>query len=80
MPRMRTIPAAIRFLKAQDPDSYANEWWLRGLVHSGMLPCHHAGKRILINLDALEAYLANPPAQPAEVETTYGKIRRLADR
>ena len=77
MVRMRTIPEAIKALKAQDPDSYANEWWLRGLVHSGQLPCHHAGKRVLINLDALEAYLANPPAPAAEPEMTTGKIRKI---
>lgn len=75
MTRMRTIAQTIAHFRAQDPDTYINEWYLRGLVKGGAIPCHKAGRRILINLDALEAYLANPPAENCEIDS-YGKIRR----
>lgn len=77
MTRMRTIPQTIDYFKALDPESYINEWYLRGLVKSGALPCHKAGKRFLINLDALEDYLSNPPAELVEIPS-YGKIRKIS--
>ena len=74
--RMRTIPAAIDYFKAQDPKTYINEWYLRGLVKSGVFPCHKAGKRILVNLDALEQYLLNPPVENNNLKD-FRKIRRI---
>ncbi|MEA4888689.1 MAG: DNA-binding protein [Clostridiaceae bacterium] len=79
LPRMRTIPQIAKLFKSKDPDTYINEWYLRGLVKSGTFPCHMAGKRTLICLDALETYLANPPVEPV-TEPTYGKIRRISER
>ena len=74
--RIRTIRNAIKCIRAIDPASSISEWALRGLVKSGRLPHTDIGNRQLIDLDALEDFLANPPAQPVEVET-YGKIRRI---
>lgn len=77
--RMRTVPETVAYFKAQDPGSYVNEWWLRGLIQSGAIPYHRAGKRFLLNLDALETYLDNPPVVHEEIPT-YGKIRRISGR
>jgi len=75
--RMRTIPQAIEYLKEKDPDSCVNEWWLRTQLKRGAFPYHKAGKRFLIDLDALEQFLANPPAEKPE-EDTQTKIRRVS--
>jgi hypothetical protein len=45
----------------QDPDTALNEWWLRHQIKLGLIPCHRAGKRFLVDLDALERYLSAPP-------------------
>lgn len=77
MARMRSIKSTIDYLKTNDPDTAVTEFWLRGLLHSGAVPYHKAGKRFLINLDALEQFLANPPAEKPE-EDIQTKIRRVS--
>lgn len=79
MARMRGIKATIDYLKNQDPDTAVTEFWLRGILNSGAVPYHKAGKRFLVNLDALEAYLANPPVQMTE-EVEPPRIRRVPYR
>lgn len=78
MARMRTISATIEHLKNLDPDTAVTEFWLRGLLASGAVPYHKAGKKFLVNLDALETYLANPPVTNIDDSIDYGfrKIRR----
>lgn len=77
MIRMRTIAQAVEHFKAQDPDTCLTEWYIRGLVKRGVVPCHKAGnKKYLVNLDALEAYLASPPAEEPHLHLN-GRIRRV---
>lgn len=76
MTRMRTIQQTIDYLKAQDADTAVTEYWLRGLLASGVIPYHKAGKKFLVNLDALEQYLAKPPEEPV-IESGEGKIRQI---
>lgn len=40
MIRMRTISQTVEYFKAQDPDTYVNEWYLRGLLKQGAFPYH----------------------------------------
>ncbi|AFM41948.1 hypothetical protein Desaci_3040 [Desulfosporosinus acidiphilus SJ4] len=63
MARIRTIKQAVQSIKEQDPESCISEWWVRQLVKSGKLKCHMAGNRYLIDMDLLEDYLKNPPAE-----------------
>ena len=79
MPRMRTISQTVQYLKQQDPDTAIGDYWLRQKIKSGELKYHIAGhSRYLIDLDYLEAYLSNPPAEvKAESVSEYGKIRRI---
>ena len=60
IPRMRTVSEAARELKKVDPSTAVTEYHIRRLVLSGKLPKIKAGKKYLINLDALIAYLASP--------------------
>jgi hypothetical protein len=75
-PRLRTIPQTILYFKTKDPETYVNETYLRGLINSGAIPYHRAGKRFLINLSVLEDYFDNPKANPEPVPT-HGKIRQI---
>ena len=76
LPRMRTIA------KALEENTALTQNQLRKLVKSGAIPCVHAGRHTLINLDILIAYLASDEYQlgePAKPAREYGKIRRIAE-
>jgi hypothetical protein len=75
--RIRSIPKAIEAIKAQDPQSYINETYLRGLLRDGKIPYHKAGKRFLVDIDLLIAYMVTPSENQKEAEETDCKIRRV---
>jgi hypothetical protein len=77
VPRMRTIPATIEYLKAEDPGTSITAFWVRKMVLSGQLPSHKAGSRYLINLDWLLSYLETPPVSAAPEPELRGQIRRV---
>ena len=59
MARIRTIPKAVRAIKAKDPESYITVERVRRLVKSGAIqpvPC--CGHHTLIDLDRLEDFLS----------------------
>lgn len=53
-------------IKALDPNTAISRYFIRQLVLSGKVPCTMAGKKRLVNLDALIAYLTNPEADEKE--------------
>ncbi len=77
--KMRTIKAAIEYIRQQDPETSVTEWWTRQLVKKGKLRHHKAGNKILIDLDYFEEFLKNPPEEVPEPENNnhYGKLRRI---
>ena len=85
LPRMRTIAKALEEISAADPNTALTQNQLRKLVKSGAIPCVHAGRHTLINLDILIAYLASDEYQFGnngdnnELPAGYGKIRRIAE-
>lgn len=66
IPKMRTIKQCAAYFKEQDPDSGLGEWRIRQMVNQGEVPVYRAGRRILINLDILIAYVSG--AAPAAEE------------
>lgn len=54
----RTIREAAAWFKAQDPDTALTETAIRRLVRSGEVPSVRVGRKYLVNLEALESYLA----------------------
>lgn len=78
-PRMRTITKAISHIKQLDPDSAITESWLRKQIITGNLKCVKAGKRYLVDLNMLENYLSNPPANHSDASIN-SKIRRISER
>ena len=74
---MRTISQTVEYFRLADPDTYINEWWLRSLLKRGEFPYHKAGKRFLINIDAFEGYLSEPPKR-LEPQKDNNAIRSIA--
>lgn len=57
---MRLLKDAYTEIKALDPNTAISRDFIRQLVLSGKVPCTMAGRKRLVNLDALIAYLASP--------------------
>lgn len=59
IPRMRTISAAIREIKELDPNSCFTEHALRKAILTKHIPTVMAGKKYLVDMDAVYEYLNN---------------------
>ena len=70
IPRMRTVKEAAAEIKQLDSGTALTEWRIRELALSGVLPRVQAGKKLLINLDTLFAYLENPTAEQFQPKQT----------
>lgn len=77
MPKMRTIKEAHQELKQLDPDTAVTEYYIKQLVLSGQIPHVQAGRKRLLNFDALLLFLSNPAQCNTSEREQYGKIRRL---
>ncbi|MGI6085238.1 MAG: DNA-binding protein [Acetivibrionales bacterium] len=78
MPRMRTIKAAVEYIRQKDPETSVSEWWARQLVKRGKLKHHKAGNKVLIDLDYFEEFLKNPPEEETPAtEENYGVLRKI---
>ena len=60
LPRMRTVQEAAEELRQMDANTAVTEYHIRQLAINNIIPRVKAGKKYLINLDALIAYLADP--------------------
>lgn len=60
VPRMRTVHEAAEELRKLDAGTAVTEYHIRQLAINNVIPRVKAGKKYLINLDALIAYLADP--------------------
>ena len=54
----RTIKDAAAWFKAQDPGTALTETAIRRLVRSGEVPSARVGKKYIVSIEALEAYLS----------------------
>ncbi len=77
MPRMRTIKEAHQELKQLDPNTAVTEYYIKQLVLSGQIPFVMAGRKRLLNFDALLSYLENPAQNSNQERIQIGKIRRI---
>ena len=57
MARMRTAEGALEVIKEQDPDTAVTLRMIRRLINTGTLPYVPVGRKKLINVDGLLAYL-----------------------
>ena len=55
----RTIKDAAAHFKAADPQTALTEYAIRTLLRTGRVPCVRMGKKYLVTIEALDAYLAS---------------------
>ena len=79
MPRMRTASKAYRLILEQDPDSEITLHYIRHLIASGAVPVIHVGRKKLVDVAQLLAYLAAGNEAPTTTDPAvgYGKLRRI---
>lgn len=82
MPRMRTIKAAVKYFKEQDPETAISEHFIRTEIKTGRLSgIIMAGSKHLIDIDRLEQYLSEGSGRIKDDEnknsTEYGRIRKI---
>ena len=73
----RTIREAAAWFKSQDPHTCLTETAIRTLLRSGRVPCVRVGKKYLVTIEALEAYLSGVDTTPVPSEKTSRKIWRI---
>ena len=67
--RMRTLDAAYQHIKENDPETCLTKTGLYYLIRRGEIPSIRCGRKRLIAIEAVEAFLAGEPLQqpdPAE--------------
>ena len=75
MVRTRTIREAAVYFHEQDPVTCLTETAILTLLRSGTVPCARVGKKYLVSLEALEAYLTGDTegAKPKAVQKKSAK-------
>lgn len=74
---MRLISEAYREIKAADPHTALTMCALRRLVNSGVIPTVTSGKKALLNLDVLLAYLDRTEQAAKPSSGDIGQIRPI---
>lgn len=77
MARMRLISEAYREIKTADPHTALTMCALRRLVNSGVIPTLTSGRKKLVNLDVLLAYLDSEGVAAQPSSGGIGQIRPI---
>lgn len=81
MRRLRTINEAVRFLKEQDPETSLTPYFIRRMIVDGQVPTVMAGKKYLVDIDALLDYFENQSGEISiTVKPSKGIIRPISER
>ena len=67
--RARTIREAATYFRAADPQTCLTETAIRRLISSGTVPSARVGRKYLVTVEALEAYLAGDIPSPTKGKT-----------
>lgn len=77
MIRTRTIREAAEHFKSVDPQTALTEYAIRTLLRTGKVPCAKVGKKYLVTIEALEAYLAGTAAAEPAHESSARREWRI---
>lgn len=77
MVRTRTIREAAAYFQEADPHTCLTETAIRTLLRTGAVPCARVGRKYLVTIEALEAYLNGSvgPEKPAKVQARMWQIK-----
>ncbi len=67
MIRTRTIREAAAYFHEADPQTCLTETAIRTLLRTGAVPCARVGKKYLVSVEALEAYLMGNTGTPRKL-------------
>lgn len=73
---VRTIKDAATYFKTVDPQTGLNECAIRRLLRSGAVPCVKIGKKYLVTIEALEAYLSTGDSTTRSISKKDGSARK----
>ena len=74
--RMRTIKGLSEYYRELDPLTAITEHFIRQLVRERKIPITYAGTKVLIAIEDMDEFLANP-ARAVTHEFQHGQIRRI---
>lgn len=77
LPRMRTAEGVLDIIRTEDPDTEVTLHYLRQLIASGEVPHTPAGRKKLVNADAVIDYIAAGQKKQM-TEPSTGGIRRVS--
>lgn len=66
--RTRTIREAAAYFRESDPQTCLTETAIRRLICSGAVPSARIGRKYLVTVEALEAYLSGAVQVPAKTQ------------
>jgi hypothetical protein len=75
MQHTRTIKEAAAHYRAADPNTALTEYAIRTLVRTGRVPCACVGKKYLVTIKVLDAYLTGSAPPPEPPRTREWRIR-----
>jgi len=77
MVHTRTIREAAAYFQTSDPHTCLTETAIRTLLRTGVVPSARVGRKYLVTLEALEAYLegSDTPYQPKKKQTERWQIK-----
>lgn len=73
MIRTRTIREAAAYFQESDPQTCLTETAIRTLLRTGAVPCACVGRKYLVTIEALEAYLDGSTGPEKPVQTPQGR-------
>ena len=68
--RARTIREAASYFRETDPQTCLTETAIRRLIRSGAVPCVRVGRKYLVTVEALEAYLSGNTQAPTKAQSS----------
>ncbi len=77
--RMRTAPGVMEAILAEDPDTELTLHYIRTLIRTEAVPVLKVGKKKLVDVADVLAYLESSPALPSEPHAS-GEISRVPVR
>lgn len=66
MKKIRTIKSAAAYYRQVDPGAALTETAIRSLLRTGRVPCSKVGRKYLVSIEALDAYLTGTNAESSQ--------------
>ena len=77
MVHTRTIREAAAYFREKDPQTCLTETAIRTLLRTGVVPSARIGKKYLVTVEALEAYLKGEAAPVVQVQPSQNRQKKV---